>query len=161
LVPDPHWRRDFPYTSSGEDLVTRRAFTRYLMAASGAFAAGSLGVAGIASVRRVDHGEPAPIVAVADVPSDTSYLFRYPTHDDPAILVNLGAAGLRAYSQKCTHLGCVVYWDEDGHELRCPCHHGSFDASTGDPIAGPPDRPLGVIEIEVRDGMVWAQRATA
>src|SRR5690606_10978483 len=32
LVPDPLWRREFPYTSAGDELVTRRDFTRYLAA---------------------------------------------------------------------------------------------------------------------------------
>ena len=41
-VDPPKWRRDFPYTSGGEDDVTRREFTRYLVLASGTFAAGTV-----------------------------------------------------------------------------------------------------------------------
>jgi Rieske Fe-S protein len=40
-------------------------------------------------------------------------------------------------------------------EFECPCHEGLFNLE-GRPIAGPPDRPLARIEVEVRDGMVWA-----
>jgi Rieske Fe-S protein len=159
LVPDPTWRRDFPYTSAGEELVTRRDFTRYLVAASGAFAAGSLGVAAIASRRTPTPSGPQPVVARSDVPAGDSYLFRYPTADDPAILVHLPDGELRAYSQKCTHLGCVVFWKPDRDELVCPCHEGSFDPRTGVPIAGPPDRPLGRIDIEDRNGTIWALEA--
>jgi Rieske Fe-S protein len=158
LVPDPLWRRDFPYTSAGEERVTRRDFTRYLAAASGAFAVGSVTVAAVASIRHPDPGAPQAIVDLAVVPAGSSYLFQYPSVDDPAILVHLPDGELRAFSQKCTHLGCVVYWDDGERELLCPCHDGAFDASTGAPVAGPPDRPLAGIDIEVRDQVVWALR---
>lgn len=156
LVPDPHWRRDFPFTSAGEELVTRRDFTRYLAAASGAFAAGTLGVAAFAAGRDPDSGEPRPVVALAEVAEGSSYLFRYPTEADPAILLHLPGGELRAFSQKCTHLGCVVFWEPGEDDLLCPCHEGHFDLRSGRPIAGPPDRPLPAIDLEVRDGTVWA-----
>jgi len=35
-VDPPKWRRDFPYTSAGEDDVTRREFVRYLVLARAA-----------------------------------------------------------------------------------------------------------------------------
>ena len=31
-VPDPTWKRDFPYESAAEEDVTRREFARYLVA---------------------------------------------------------------------------------------------------------------------------------
>jgi Rieske Fe-S protein len=158
LVPDPHWRRDFPYTSAGEDLVTRRDFTRYLAAASGAFAASTLVVAVVASGHQPPTGEPQPLVPLGDVPEGSSYLFRYPTSADPAILLHLPGGDLRAFSQKCTHLGCVLFWEPGQPNLLCPCHEGHFDLRTGEPVAGPPDRPLPAIDLEVRDGTVWATR---
>jgi Rieske Fe-S protein len=156
-APDePVWRQDFPLTSAGEDAVTRREFVRYLVLASGGFAAGGVGVALWSSLRSINHGEPRPIVALADVPENTAHLFRYPTHDDPAILVHLPGGDLRAFSQQCTHLGCVVYWSAEKGEMECPCHEGVFDAHNGDVISGPPQRPLGRIDVEVRNGTVWA-----
>ena len=125
---EPIWRDDFPFTSAGEDEVTRREFVRYLVLASGGFAAGSVGVALWSSLRSINTGEPRPIVALDDVPEDGAYLFRYPTKDDPAILVHLPGGELRAFSQKCTHLGCVVYYEADTDEMACPCHEGVFDA---------------------------------
>lgn len=152
---EPIWRRDFPYTSAGEDSVTRREFGQYLVLASGAFAVGTLGIAVWAQNRApIPDFEAAPIIAAADVALGTSFLFRYPTQEDPAILVAL-QDGFVAYSQKCTHLGCVVY--PEGDELECPCHEGFFDIRTGDVLRGPPERPLQRIEVQVRDdGMVWA-----
>ena len=37
-------------------------------------------------------------------------LFRYPTANDPCILVRTPDRNLVAYSQKCTHLSCAVYY---------------------------------------------------
>ena len=91
------------------------------------------------------------------MPESSEYLFRYPTEEDPAILVHLQGGELRAYSQRCTHLGCVVFFQPDRDRLFCPCHDGVFDPSNGDAVAGPPERPLTRIDIDVRDGVVWAK----
>ena len=152
----PLWRTDFPITSAGEDDVTRREFVRYLVLASGTFAAGSVGVALWSSLRSINTGEPRPIIALTDVAEGSAHLFRYPTDSDPAILVHLPGGELRAFSQKCTHLGCVVYYKLDSEKMECPCHEGVFDAVSGDVISGPPQRPLGRIDVEVRGGTVWA-----
>ncbi len=153
----PLWSDEFPLTSDGEELVTRRAFGRYLLAASGVFAGGSLGAALWASLQRANTGEPRAIVDLARVPEGEAFLFRYPGEDDPAMIVHLPGGDLRGYSQKCTHLGCVVFWQAEKDRLYCPCHEGIFDPSTGEPTAGPPDRPLARIDLEVRDGVVWAK----
>lgn len=152
----PVWRQDFPLTSAGEEEVTRREFVRYLVMASGGFAAGGVGVALWSSLRSINTGSPRPIVALERVPEGSAHLFEYPTKADPAILVHLAGGELRAFSQKCTHLGCVVYFDTANGEMECPCHEGHFDARTGAVLAGPPQRPLGRIDVEVRNGMVWA-----
>lgn len=43
------------------------------------------------------------------------------------------------------------------HRLECPCHEGPFDAATGNVLYGPPPRALDVIEMELRDGAIWAR----
>lgn len=151
----PIWRRDFPYTNAGEEGVTRREFTRFLMAASVAAAGGGGLMAWWASLRTINTGEPRSIVELAEVSVGASYLFDYPTRQDPAMLLRLDEETVIGFSQKCTHLGCVVYWAPEHGLLECPCHEGVFDLE-GRPIAGPPERPLGRIALEVRDGTVWA-----
>ena len=46
------------------------------------------------------------------------YLFSYPTAEDPAVLLRLSDddGDVVAFSQKCTHLGCVVFYffEEEG-----------------------------------------------
>jgi Rieske Fe-S protein len=83
-------------------------------------------------------------------------LFRYPTQNDPAILVRRVDGGLSAFSQKCTHLSCAVYYAAETNRLECPCHEGYFSVETGRVLQGPPPRPLPRIRIEERGGVIFA-----
>jgi Rieske Fe-S protein len=156
-APSPLWQRDFPYESAAEEEVTRREFTRYLVLGAGVMAAGNVGLAAWTQLRSINTGEPRPIVALDDVAVGGTYLFRYPADDDPAVLLRVDNNAVVAFSQKCTHLGCVVYFEAEADRWHCPCHEGNFEATTGDVISGPPTRRLGRIDVEVRDdGQVWA-----
>jgi nitrite reductase/ring-hydroxylating ferredoxin subunit len=150
------WQRDFPYDSAGEEEVTRREFARYLVLGSAALAAGTLGIAAWTQLRTINTGEPRPIVALDRVAVGGTYLFRYPTSDDPAILLRPSATEVVGFSQKCTHLGCVVFFQADENRWHCPCHEGNFEARTGSVISGPPTRSLGRIALEVRGDTIWA-----
>jgi Rieske Fe-S protein len=152
----PKWRTDFPFTSEGEDEVSRREFARYLVLASAAFAVGSVGLAAWTALAPINRGAAQPIVAASVLPPGEVHLFRYPTASDPAILVHLPDGELRAFSQRCTHLGCVVYFAREREQMICPCHDGVFAARSGLVVAGPPQRPLTRIAVERRaDGMIW------
>jgi Rieske Fe-S protein len=151
----PTWRRDFPFTTEGEEQVTRREFARYLVAASVAVV-GSGGIFSLwASLRSINIGPDREILPLDELPVGGSHLFDYPGPDDPAMLIRPEPDVVLGFSQKCTHLGCVVYWAPDAGHLECPCHEGVFDLS-GEPVAGPPERPLGRIDLEVRDRVIWA-----
>ena len=151
----PIWRRDFPYTTEGEEGVTRREFARFLVAASVAVTGTGGAVSLWASLRTINTGEPQRIVALDELDVGESHLFRYPTDDDPAILVRPDSDTILGFSQKCTHLGCVVFWSPEEQHFECPCHEGFFNLS-GQPTAGPPERPMGRIDVEIRDGDIWA-----
>lgn len=153
---EPIWSRDFPYEAVAEEDITRRAFARYLVAGAGVMAAGNVGLAMWTQLRSVNTGEPRAIVPLDDVAIGDTHLFSYPTDADPAILVRLAEREVVAFSQKCTHLGCVVFYEAEEGRWHCPCHEGNFDARTGAVLSGPPPRPLGRIDVEVRDDVVWA-----
>lgn len=155
-VPPP-WKRDFPYEALSEEEVTRREFARYLVLGAGTMAVANVGLAVWTQLRSINSGEPRAIVQLAAVEIGGTHLFRYPGGDDPAILVRLGETEVVAFSQKCTHLGCVVFYEPREQRWHCPCHEGNFEARTGAVISGPPTRALGRIDLEVRaDGFVWA-----
>lgn len=154
---EPQWKRDFPYQSAAEEDVTRREFTRYLVLGAGTMAAANVGLAVWTQLRSINVREPRAIVALAEVAVGESYLFRYPSDGDPAVLLRVGESEVVAFSQKCTHLGCVVYFQPGEQRWHCPCHEGNFDARTGAVLSGPPPRPLGRIDVEIRDDrQIWA-----
>lgn len=153
----PEWNADFPYESEAEDETTRREFARFLIASVGVMAAGNVGLAAWTQLRTINTGEPRAIVALDDIKVGETFLFGYPEERDPAILIRLTSYEVVAFSQKCTHLGCVVFYDEHHDRWHCPCHDGNFDLRSGDVLSGPPTRPLGRIRVEIRsDGNIWA-----
>jgi Rieske Fe-S protein len=153
----PVWRRDFPYEAASEEEVTRREFARYLVLGAGAMAAGNVGLAVWTQLRSINTGTAQPIVPVDAIPVGGTYLFRYPSEADPAILLRVKERQVVAFSQQCTHLGCVVYYQAAEDRWHCPCHEGNFATLTGAVISGPPTRALGRIDVEIRDdGKVWA-----
>ena len=155
-APEPLWKQDFPYEAAEEDEVTRRESARYLAIGAGVMAAGNVGLAIWTQLRTINTGEPRAIVELDAVPVGETHLFGYPTEADPAILLRVSDDEVVAFSQKCTHLGCVVYFEAEEDRWHCPCHEGNFDATTGAVISGPPTRPRGRIDVEVRSGTIWA-----
>ena len=66
---------------------------------------------------------------------------------EPVWILHL-RSGFVALSAVCTHKSCIVNWDEKRLTLTCPCHAGLFD-SNGNVLAGPPNRPLARLRVEV------------
>jgi Rieske Fe-S protein len=58
-----------------------------------------------------------------------------------------------AISATCTHLGCIVTYDEEGNYFKCPCHDGRYDAE-GKVISGPPPKPLRRHKTKIEEGKI-------
>ncbi len=71
----------------------------------------------------------------------------------PVFVVHL-PDGYRVFSGICTHLGCIVRWEEEKQRFFCPCHKGIYD-KTGKVIGGPPPRPLDQYKVEVDKNLVY------
>lgn len=155
---DQQWREEFPYHWRADDLVTRRDTLRFLAAGSGALfvATGALAVAG--NLVPAAAARAVRIAGLHELPVNAAKVFTFPDQYAQGILINLPGKGLVAYSDVCTHLSCGVFYVGDGKHLHCPCHEGLFDAATGDVVAGPPTRPLPLIQIEARADGIYAVR---
>ena len=85
-----------------------------------------------------------------DVPVGGVKVFAYPGPEDPCLLIQPEAGRFVAYSQKCTHLSCAVYYAAEHRRIECPCHEGYFAVDTGEVLQGPPPRPLPRIVLQQR-----------
>lgn len=61
--------------------------------------------------------------------------------------------GFKAFRAACSHLGCLVKWDPEAKEFKCPCHGGKFDRD-GQVLAGPPPLALRRCKVEVKNERV-------
>ena len=77
-----------------------------------------------------------------------------------AVIVVRDLNGFQAYSAICTHLGCLVTWDEANKQFLCPCHAAVFDARGG-VVSGPPSIPLPAYKIKEAGGKVYVASAGA
>ncbi len=64
-----------------------------------------------------------------------------------------------AISAGCTHLGCIVTWDEDRQIFKCPCHDGKYDAQ-GNVLSGPPPAPLKRHPVRTEGGKIYLRTDT-
>ncbi len=153
-APDPSrplWKDEFSVHAGDERYVTRRQFSKFLVLTSLAMVVGQVWIV----VKSWFAGKPAAAsqLAVArrgEIAVGEVKLFTYPTPEDHCILVRTAPESYVAYSQKCTHLSCAVYYSRESNQLECPCHNGFFAVEDGRVLAGPPRRPLPRIELEAR-----------
>jgi arsenite oxidase small subunit len=134
----------------------RRAFLKSTVGASVAIGLATLPFSVLALNNKKDDANRVFVANLSDVPKNSSMNFTYPIKDDPAILVHTKDGELKAYNNKCTHLQCPVFYEKEEAVLLCPCHKGYFSVENGHPLAGPPQRELPLIELQVKDGAIFA-----
>ena len=150
------WRAEFPYHWDADDLTSRRELLQFAVYTSGALFSVTALLALLGLVRRPRTLHAQPIERVDAIAEGEPVYFRYPEPDDEAVLLRLADGRFVAYSQKCTHLSCAVYFQPEQHRLFCPCHDGIFNVETGDPEAGPPERRLPRIALRQEGDMLYA-----
>lgn len=155
---DPLWREEFSVFAEDEQYVTRRQLAKFLTLTSLAMFAGNAWILAKSLLRRPPVYQDVAIARVGEVPVGGVKLFSYPGPKDPCILVRTGEETYVAYSQVCTHLSCVVFFNASSRRLDCPCHQGSFSVTDGSVIAGPPPRPLPRVVVERRGPDLVATR---
>ncbi len=89
----------------------------------------------------VDYLDPSPLPWAGVSARSAAWLRRSGPNDFTAFSVN------------CTHLGCPVRWLPDAGLFLCPCHGGVYNQE-GQPVAGPPPKPLAHYPVRVNNGRV-------
>lgn len=154
----PLWRDEFSVFTADERYVNRRQFTKFLTLTSFGMLAGNLWILARSLFSRAPSYPAQTVAALDELPVGGVKLFAYPAPQDPCILIRTGADSYAAYSQKCTHLSCAVYYERESNRLECPCHKGFFSVETGSPVQGPPQRPLPRVELARSGGQLVAIR---
>jgi nitrite reductase/ring-hydroxylating ferredoxin subunit len=150
------WKDEFSVHAADEVYVNRRQLTKFLVLTSLGMFAGNVWIL----LRSLfHHSEQYPRMTIgraADIPVGRVKLFAYPAAEDRCLLIRTAENSWVAYSQKCTHLSCAVYYSKENRRLECPCHHGVFSIEDGAAVQGPPRRPLPRVLLENRGGELFA-----
>jgi len=138
----PLWRDEFSVYTADERYVNRRQFTKFLTLTSFGMMVGNLWILAKSMLHRKASFPRVVVTTLGEIPVGGVKIFNYPTADDPCILIRTAADTHVAFSQKCTHLSCAVYFEKEQNRLECPCHQGFFSITDGSVLQGPPQRPL-------------------
>lgn len=156
----PNWKEDFPIQRTEATRVSRRDFARFLCLVSGGLATGSAYVAVKANFFPPEEVKGEHFVCkMESVPVGGTRSFVLAGSTIPYILIRLENGEWRAYEQKCTHLSCAVFYKPGTGKIECPCHNGFFDAMTGEPLEGPPPRPLPALQVVLKGEDIYVKAA--
>jgi len=132
----------------------RRGFLEWIVAAGSALVGIALAVPALAYLWPATRGGPRRNVLVQGAEALAVGGSISVQVAGRAVLVVRHAAGFRAFSAVCTHLGCLVKWNEARNAFLCPCHAGVYDAD-GRVVSGPPPAPLPEYEVVLAGKKVY------
>ena len=89
-------------------------------------------------------------VPLADLSEDQALFFE---RQGAQIVLVYTAREPKVFDAACTHLGCLVTWDQNEHIFHCPCHGAVFD-DKGQAVKGPVNTPLKKIDFEIKNNMI-------
>jgi Rieske Fe-S protein len=153
---EPLWKDEFSIHTADERYVTRRQLTKFLVLTSLGMFAGNVWILIRSVFHRASQFPEMEVANLGEIPVNGVKLFGYPTEKDRCIMVRTSEDRYVAYSQKCTHLSCAVYYSQEHRRLECPCHEGYFSIDDGSVLQGPPPRPLPRVALESRAGVLVA-----
>jgi cytochrome b6-f complex iron-sulfur subunit len=142
---------------NGEKKISRRSFLDYLI--GGSIVVSFLAVLGsiltyVYPPKKEGGAEKAERVEVAPVADLPVGKAKPVVYQGKNVMVMHVQAGLFAVDMKCTHLGCMVEWEEGPQTLKCPCHAAFFDYK-GNVISGPAPKPLPLYKVEVANDIIY------
>ncbi len=137
-------------------VITRRRFLSICFAGATAVGLGAFAAPLARYAYPVLKGQVFEKQKIASTAQVTADGVRFDYMDTPSMLIQLQDSSFAAYSLVCTHLGCIVKWEAAKRDFHCPCHAGKFDEN-GQPIAGPPPKPLTKYKIAVEGTDIYVE----
>lgn len=137
-----------PTSESSRDSLsmTRRDFFGLSWRVLGALALGQAGYIGLRFLASREAEGMSGEVVIAGLLGDFPLGTITPFDQARFFLVRFEDGGFLALHSKCTHLACVVAWNEEHQRFSCPCHGSEFERD-GDVINPPAPTPLERFEI--------------
>ena len=89
--------------------------------------------------------------SLAEFPENSSKIVRFGR--EPVILIRSEGEDFKALSATCTHLDCIVQYNQSRKQIVCACHNGVYDL-TGRNVSGPPPKPLIVYAVTIIDDQI-------
>lgn len=143
--------------------LSRRGFFKYgLLGFSGlATAAGVLTpiVAFLWPPRKGGGASEARVAVASTVDLPVGKGTVYSVNNKPVLVIHT-PEGYQALSATCTHLGCVLFWNEERGVIACPCHEAYFNTA-GAVISGPPPAPLDIYRVQVEGDQIYVEGGEA
>jgi cytochrome b6-f complex iron-sulfur subunit len=145
---------------SVDEPVSRRGFLKYaLLGFSALVTAGGILTPIIAYLWPPKQsagagGGRVAVASTADLPSGTGNV--YSVANKPVLVIRTADGDLVALDATCTHLGCILFWNEQRQVIACPCHEAYFNTN-GDVISGPPPAPLPEYRVQVDGDQIYVE----
>jgi cytochrome b6-f complex iron-sulfur subunit len=102
-------------------------------------------------------GDRVAAASAADLPVGQGAV--YSVSNKPVIVIHT-PDGFKALDAVCTHLGCIVFWNEQRQVIACPCHEAYFNTN-GAVISGPPPSPLEIYRVQVEGDQIYVEGGAA
>ncbi len=144
-------------SSENKKSVSRRKLLAYAWIGAAAIVIGELIGGTFAFLWPRRKGPRAETVFIAGKTSDFKVGEVIPFRKEKTFVLRT-EAGFLAISSTCTHLHCIVNWNELLKKFECPCHGAKFN-QYGEVLEGPPPRPLDLYKLQIVAGNLVIDRA--
>ncbi len=140
-----------PLPEPGKVRLNRRNFIGKMLIGCGAAVGLETGYAGAKLLATKPVAEKAPVnMNLSQLPEGSRTSILYGGNKIEVIRTE---KGIKALSMVCTHLGCLVIWEEEKGTYHCPCHDAYF-SEDGGVVSGPPTQPLEEIPVTISGNTV-------
>lgn len=143
---------------SDKKTISRRRILAYAWIGAAAIVVGELIFGTLAFLWPRRKGPKVETVFIAGKVSDFKVGQITPFRKERAFILRT-EGGFLAISGVCTHLHCIVNWNEVLKKFECPCHGAKFNQN-GEVLEGPPPRPLDLYKVQVVAGNVVIDRTS-
>jgi cytochrome b6-f complex iron-sulfur subunit len=144
-------------TQTDKNTVSRRTLMAYAWIGAAAVVTGELIFGTLAFLWPRRKGPKVETVFIAGKVTDFKVGELIPFRKERTFILRT-EGGFLAISSICTHLNCVVNWNEMLKKFECPCHGAKFNPN-GEVLEGPPPRPLDLYKLQIAAGNVVVDRA--